>query len=452
MPKAKRDSAIYQRGKPERGEFVCWLDWDRKANGSLRSPFLAVFWYDPERRRTRSVSTGTSELEAGQRWLDAYYLQQTTGREVCPTCGQFRHGASGYLVTAAIAAYQLDHGDGQTSSKAIKARLAHVLGYIANTTRIDVTCEQIDEKWITRFRSWAEKQRVVGPNGKERDRSLSTIEGSVAQLQAAINHAWRRGDTRSAAKFKPIPTRELNRTPQHRSGVAEFAAMFRYCVEPTVSKKEIVGWGRRKEAYTADEVAAIRRRERGALHRFLILSIATLGRPDAVLDVSTKAERRQWNSNARILALNPDKRRQTKKYRAIVPIAWQVAHHLDAAPKGFFVGPKSVRKAWEAMAAEIGLPGGGEAGMKLIRRSVADLLRQRLPVEAWGEIEIFLGHAKFDQVSDLYAPFRPDYLRRALAVIEGLIDEIEQAVPGAFHRRCTGEEAAIIPLSGLVTA
>lgn len=45
---------------------------------------------------------------------------------------------------------------------------------------------------------------------------------------------------------------------------------------------------------------------------------------------------------------------------------------------------------------------------------------------------MFLGHDKFDDVSDLYAPFRPDYLRRALAVVENIIDELEILAPGAF--------------------
>jgi RNA-directed DNA polymerase len=31
-----------------------------------------------------------------------------------------------------------------------------------------------------------------------------------------------------------------------------------------------------------------------------------------------------------------------------------------------------------------------------------------------------------------YAPFRPDYLRRALTVVEEVIDEIEALAPGAF--------------------
>lgn len=434
MRKAKRDTALYRRGQ-------FWLDWDRKGDGNLRSPFLTVFWYDPERRRQRSASTGTAELGDAQRWLDAFYLEQTTGRAICHACGQAIGTAAGYLVTDAISAYQLDHGAKQASAKAIAARLAHPVRYIASLRSALVTCEEVDERWISGFRAWAEKQPIVGAQGKTRTRSLSTVEGSVAQLQAAINHAWRRGDTRSAAKFKPISIRELNRTPQHRSDLAELAAMFRYCVDPRPPRK--VEW--------SATIRQARIRERAALHRFLILSVATLARPDAVHDASLDPKRKQWNGNARILSLNPAGRRQTKKYRAAVPVAWQVAHHLDAEarkPKpGFFVGPKSVRKAWEAMAEEIGLPTEGEAGTKLLRRSMADLLRQQLPAEAWGEIEIFLGHAKFDHVSDLYAPFRPDYLRRALAVIEGIIDDIERAVPGAFHRKCTGDGATLVPLA-----
>ncbi len=70
--------------------------------------------------------------------------------------------------------------------------------------------------------------------------------------------------------------------------------------------------------------------------------------------------------------------------------------------------------------------------MKLIRRSMADLLRQRLPVEAVSELSMFMGHDRTDSVTSLYAPFSPTYLKRALAAVESVIDEIEAAVPGAF--------------------
>lgn len=44
---------------------------------------------------------------------------------------------------------------------------------------------------------------------------------------------------------------------------------------------------------------------------------------------------------------------------------------------------------------------------------------------------MFLGHHKAS-TSDLYALFDPANLGRALAVTEGIIDEIETLCPGAF--------------------
>lgn len=307
--------------------------------------------------------------------------------------------------------------------KAIGHRLAHVTAYIAHRGDITLTCERVDGAWVEGFRRWAADQPIVSPTGIKRQRSLSTIENSVLQLAAAINAAHQRGDANRPAQFKPIPTKTLNRTPEHRSDVAELARMFRYATDPRYPVK------------------------RGPLHRFLIASVATLGRPDAIHDISTSPVRGQWNGNARILRLNQKGRRQTKKYRATVPIAWQAALHFDAVD-GFFVRVASVKSAWESMAEDIGLPGDGQAGMKLIRRSMAKLLRDRLPKADWPEIEMFLGHARFDATSDIYAPFDPDYLSAARAEIERIIDEIETLAPGAFHRKDTGNGATIIPMRG----
>ena len=96
--------------------------------------------------------------------------------------------------------------------------------------------------------------------------------------------------------------------------------------------------------------------------------------------------------------------------------------------------------AWDNMAAELGLPKDGESGMKLIRRSMAKLLRDRLPKADWVDVELFLGHSKFDSVSDIYAPFDPSYCAAARREIEAIIDEIEALVPGAFTGVAPDEE------------
>lgn len=388
MSKAQRDTAVYRRGK-------YWLDWDRKSDGTLRSPYLAVYWYDPGKRRTRSTSTRTADVGQAKRELDAIYVKNDTGQVVCPTCGQIRHTATSYLVTEAIEAYLADNLE-KSSYKALQSRLAVVLEYIATLPDPAIQATAIDAKWVGKFRTWAEKQPKVSVKGKKLGkRSLSTVETYVAQLAAAINHAHNTNKILTKAAFSPMPFKEVNRTPEHRSDIEELAAMFCYA-----------------QGYPA-------------LHRFLALSVATLARPDAVHDFNVDT---QWR---KAIELNPPGRRQTKKYRPRVPAAKQIVPALNSA-KGWFVGVKSVRRQWEKMAEFIGLPDQGEAGMKLVRRSMAALLRGRLPAAEWPEIEIFLGHRKFEEISALYAPDRPDYLAKAKAGIEAIIEEIEAFVPLAF--------------------
>lgn len=63
-----------------------------------------------------------------------------------------------------------------------------------------------------------------------------------------------------------------------------------------------------------------------------------------------------------IISLNPDSRRQTRKYRAVLPALHQMVPLLNAA-KGLFVPVISIRSAWDSMANAIGLPGEREASM-----------------------------------------------------------------------------------------
>lgn len=417
MPKRPAAKGIYQRGP-------YWLDWDRKADGALRSPNLAIFWYDPARGRQRSTSTGTADHGAGKLALDRHYLERESGVACCPTCHRpWAEQASGFLLADAIADYQLAQGEKRGSAVSIRARLNHVVDYLLTLRDSAVSCDMVDEAWIERFRAWLLARPIVSPSGDQRPRSPSTVENSILQLAAVVNAAHKRGDILRPAQFRPIAAKDVNRTPQHRAGIEQLAAMFRYAIDPRFPVK------------------------RARLHRFLLISVATLARPDAAHDVSTDPKRGQWNSDRRVLALNPRGRRQTKKYRAIVRVPWQVARWLDAdleAGGAWFVPVKSVRSAWDSMAIDLKLPNDGEAGMKLLRRSMAQLVRER--GGSAEEVEMQLGHRKIDSVTELYAPFQPDYLAGSTAAIEAIIDEIEALVPGAFYRSGTGPDASVVPI------
>lgn len=412
---------LYQRGR-------FWLGWDCKGDGSLRSPFLAIFWYDPERGRERSASTRTSDLGAARLKLDAHYLAHDHGAAVCPTCGQPRQGGSRFLVADAISNYMIEHAVERSSATAIRARLGHVVDYLA-TLPLPVAVEDVDEPWIGRFRAWAHKRPVLRPGGAQRARTAGTVEASVRQLAAAINHAHHRRNTLHPAAFKALAPREVSRTPEHRSSVPELAAMFAYVLDKQ------------------------RRKRSKPLHRFLIASVATAARPDAALELSTAQAKRQWNSARRVLNLNPAGRRQTIKVRATVRAPWQLAawldHHAETSP-GPFVPVVSVKHAWASMAKALGLPNDGEAGMKLIRRSVAQLLRDRGVPDP--EIELQMGHRRLKGTTDLYAPFKPEHLAKVTREIEAIIDEIEKLVPGAFYRSDTGNQPNVIPLKGAKSA
>jgi hypothetical protein len=266
---------------------------------------------------------------------------------------------------------------------------------------------------------WLTDQPMVSSAGKilDRKRSLSTIENSVIQLAAAINACS------GPLLFKPVQTKELNNTPTHRLSMEQLADAFRYATDLRFPVK------------------------RDGLHRFLMLSVATAARPDAVHEFSTSAERRQWNSDRNIICLNPKGRRQTKKFRAAVVAPRQIIPVLNDA-EGFFIKQVSVRSAWNSMVGDLGWPRKGEGGMKLIRRSIAQLLRDAGTKRAWNEtwqdkarkvpsdeIELQLGHRKLVSVSDLYAMFDPDYLSNATAAIEGILDAIVTLVPDAFRLR-----------------
>lgn len=416
----EENAPLYSRGKYR-------LEWDRRRDGSLRTPHLQIVWYDDTARRNRSSSTGTGEMRRAEESLDRLYLERERGQAVCPTCGKAMDAAAGHLVTQAISDYLVARED-VVSIGAIKPRLAHVVEFLVATGRIALTCDQVDGSLIETFRRWSAKLPVIEGRyaKKERARAPGTTEASVRSLAAAINYAHNRRETSFKAGFTALPASTVSRTPTFRADVKQLAAMFRYCIDPDAPRGEV--W--------SDKMRDRQKLHRRNLLRFLQVSVATWCRPDAVYDVSTKPERDQWASQARVLQLNYRGRRQTKKYRPAVPVPERFARLLDACD-GFYVPIKSVRKAFEAMLDELGFPRDRETGLKLVRRSVAQIARKRIGEERWRQGEIMLGHAKIS-TSDLYALFDPANLGVALDATTTLIADIETLTPGAFSPLHTG--------------
>lgn len=155
------------------------------------------------------------------------------------------------------------------------------------------------------------------------------------------------------------------------------------------------------------------------------MAVATWARPDAILE----ARPEQWISEARVLDMNPQDRRQTKKHRPKVFAPKQFVPFLDDGSA--FLSISVINWPWERMRKKLDLPSGGEAGPKLIRRSMATIARKRIGEERWRQGEMQLGHVRFS-ISDIYALPDPANLGLALEATESIIDEIERLAPGAF--------------------
>lgn len=431
-----------------RGKY--WLGWDELADGTRRSPHLTVFWYDPEQGRVRSASTGTADQKLATAAMHRRYLaDQGEGHAFCYACGQSIAHAGAYLLSDAIADYKLEWGDHQSSADSIDARLKHVLLFlVAESARgdegrfgIETDCATAcSTVFIEAFRTWSRKQPVewrnkAGEVTVSKPRSPATTEESVVQLIAALNHAASAEPPRSDRRpvYRPIPRKKVSRPRKVRSDVEGLAKLLRYASSGDAADR------------------------RDHLHAFLVASICTLARPDAVFDINIAPDREQWWRGAPLLDLNPLGRAQTKKFRPVVPVLPILAPWLEAEldafehlpreqriGRGFLVnyrgaGIEDIGTAWNTMLSNLNLPQVREWQPYLLRHSLATLVRNR-GASKW-DVKGFMGHESGD-VTETYAVGEYPTVVTAL---QEIIEEIEKLVPGAMHRRNTG--AGILPFA-----
>ncbi|KQN71466.1 hypothetical protein [Sphingomonas sp. Leaf62] len=430
-----RAPPIYRRGK-------YWLDWDRRADGTSRSPYLTIFWYDVGARRVRSASTRATDEGDAILALDRRYLSDASESPAfCQACGQPIAKGEQYLLTDAIADYRLEWGDNRASACAIEMRLNHTLDFLESqdTTGgkfgIGTTCAvACTTSFANALREWSKAQPVVWRNGdgeitKSRPRSPAATETVIAQTAAALNHAANADPPRSDKRptYKPLPAKQVQRTRRSRIGVPDLARMVAYAA--------------------ADPM-------RASLHAFLIGSICTIARPGAVVDICVAPERNQWMPGSETIDLNPVGRVQNKKVRPLLPVLPLLAHWLQAewvsydqlpvnerVGRGYLVNYygrpiRNVARAWDTMLAELKLPTGREWQQYILRHSLATIVRKR-GATAW-DLQGYMGHLLPSQ-TEIYAEGDFASVQTAL---QSVIDELEQLAPGALHRTNTGEAAA----------
>jgi hypothetical protein len=180
------------------------------------------------------------------------------------------------------------------------------------------------------------------------------------------------------------------------------------------------------------------------LRRYIIAAICTLGRPDAILDMSVLPSRGQWHSDTALFDLNPAGRIQTNKYRAVIPVTSLLGTWLEATDEWFVCGRRnigskeepvwqeykvsSVRSGWDTAREHLSLPQGW--GPKLIRHSMATILANRRVPQT--ERKLLMGHEALEGSQKAYVIFDPDYLAKAKETIEEVVAELRKLAPAAL--------------------
>ena len=250
----------------------------------------------------------------------------------------------------------------------------------------------------------AEQERYVKAR-QDGGVALSTVSRELMTLRAAVRDAWKRQELASAPFIKEPMTKED-----------------RDAAEP------------KGRPLSLQEVAALFRAAEGSERRMMLLMIlfATLCRPDAARDLTPF----QHDAEHQLLKLNPQGRRQTKKYRPTIPVAEYLQPWLSLRTRSHYVGTlqgpvADVKKMIRGLRADAGLDG-DVRGYSARHTMARELRKRRVPAE---EIELMLGHRRPNQgTTGIYAPYDPDYCSHAVAAIDDVFAALESILGDGYFR------------------
>ncbi len=437
MPTVK--GGVYQRGG-------YWIDLDRGAGGKPNSPNWYIYHYDSTTGHQRRTSTRTTDVRIACDKLDEHFLATHK-----PT----NTDQDNYAVPTALADYWQEHGSKQASSEAIKARLKLFTRFLdvevaGGRLRDPILPDNIDESVLKRFRSWSVSDPIIARkkdthgnwiDGQSRTRTASTAEESIIVVKAALNHAYAKRRIRYVPPLKHKTRDQVTPTRSYRLSIDAIGELLDFTMR-----------GSGKYAAHAERLIPLR--------RYLIGAICTLGRPDAILDMSVAGKRGQWMQDARCFALNPEGRLQTNKVRPVIPIVgvldawlsasdeWLVcreiksfddAQQIDVVEQVRVAG---VRSGWDTARQALGIPDGW--GPKLIRHSMSTILATR-KVDLV-ELEMALGHRVLGKTTSRYVIFDPSYLGTIRCGLEDVLDDLARRSGGALHPKLTRAHENVIAL------
>ena len=323
-------------------------------------------WYDAATRQTRRASLGTGDFQAAQIALAEWVVQHARVGKQEPQAVPLEQVLVRYWHRA---------GKKLASRETVEVALAYWSEFYAGATVAEVTRDRQRE-----FLRWLKARRVPPLS----DGYVRRIVGIGA---TALSDACKEGEIAAAPYIELPPDGE----PRDRVlSLAESQAL----------------WDAAKQPHE---------------RMFLALAYGTLSRPEAILAL----RRDMADLDRRLLHTNPPGRKQTKKYRPVVPVGDFLLPWLQDAPEGPLVNWRgkaiaSFKTAFRRMRRDAGL--GEDVVPKTIRHTMATELRAAGVPEA--DIQGFLGHRAYGGKTEVYAKYRPDYLAAACTAVDGYMGRL----------------------------
>lgn len=320
-------------------------------------------WFDATARQTRRVSLGTSDFQEGKLKLWEWFAKHGRVDQQQPQDA---------ALSLVLVRYWQRHACKLPSAEFAKIALRYWSKFWGEVTVSEVT---------------AARQREFVASLAAEGKSPGYIKRILTVGKAALNHAYKEGEVSSVPYILPGEEGEAR---DRVLTVAESAALW---VATTLPHERMM----------------------------LAILYGTLARPEAALEL-----RREFVDTDRwLLVQNPPGRKQTRKYRPVVPVAGFLRETLRDAPPGPLVtwrGKKiaSFKTAFRAIRRRAGLEQAVVA--KTIRHTMATEMRAAGVPEA--EIQGVLGHKAYGGRTEVYAKYRPDYLGQAIPVVDGHMSRV----------------------------
>lgn len=363
------------------------------------SPNFYRFWYDAGSGEIRKRTLKTRDHEEAKIVLAAVVLTEGSGRSEQPEAVR--------LVTV-LNRYWVEHSDKTRSRTAARTAGGRLLDFVGADARVGD------------FRRLKQREFIAALRAE--DLAVGTISRIMSFFNAAFRHATAEDDDGKALLMQAPQVIYSERAVAEALQVAEPEAR-NWHPDLDMIAQFLNG--------LADDEEPLR--------RFAILKLAFACRSEAALEAGPF----QLDRRYRLLKLNPEGRRQTKKHRPTLPVPAGLWHVLTEEWVGeTFVGaPAKLQMRWLTARERIGLP--ADMIPNSLRHFMATELRhahlrygvERVPED---EREMWMGHRK-SNVHNSYGEFEPDFLGIAKRAVEAILDALNAKLNQPIYRQVSAK-------------